>query len=173
MGGADIGNYSALALRACRDEAGYRGPIEIVTTRSNPNLDDLTALAAKYSNTRLSLDLPDLALFYGSHDLQIGAGGGAVLERACIGVPSLTLICAENQLLAVPFLIDLGAGAMVAQPADWRDITAQDVGRVLKVLIADAGVREQLAVRSRSLVDGQGASRVASFLLKQHLKASA
>jgi UDP-2,4-diacetamido-2,4,6-trideoxy-beta-L-altropyranose hydrolase len=87
MGGVDAPNFSSTVLRACREVAAFTGPIEVVTTGSNPNLSELRSLIATWPLTQISVDLPNLADFYVRHDLQIGAGGGATWERAATGVP--------------------------------------------------------------------------------------
>jgi len=98
MGGVDVRGLSAMVLRACRRGCGPSSAfVEVVATKSYPNISELQALAVRSPPTRVSIDLPDLAAFFARHDLQIGAGGGAALERAAIGAPSLVLMAAENQ----------------------------------------------------------------------------
>ncbi len=166
LGGTDPAGLSATALRACREVAGFHGPVELVTTRANPRHAELHALVQQWPDTRLTLDLPDLTSFFARHDLQVGAGGGANWERCCIGVPTLALIGAPNQLAVVPQLERLGAVA--ALPAGMAP-TAEAIGRALRTLIDDAPRRNGLAERSRALVDGRGSMRVAMRLAADQL----
>jgi UDP-2,4-diacetamido-2,4,6-trideoxy-beta-L-altropyranose hydrolase len=166
LGGTDPAKLSAVALRACREVAGFRGAIELVSTRANPRHAELRTLAASWPDTTLSLDLPDLAAFFARHDLQIGAGGGATWERCCIGAPTLALVAAANQLAVVPQLERLGAVA--ALPAGIAP-TVETVGRTLRALIDDGSRRTALAARARKLVDGHGAMRVALRLAARTL----
>ena len=82
MGGADPSALSEPALRACREHAGFTGPIELVTTQANPRHSALKALAARWPQTTVSVDIPELSGFYSRHGLQIGAGGSASLGFA-------------------------------------------------------------------------------------------
>lgn len=167
MGGIDLANLSAVALRACREVAGLGGPIEIVVTRAHPHIDELERLAARWPNTTIVSDLPDLAGFFGRHDLQIGAGGGAIWERCCLGAPTLALIAAANQQASLPGVAALGA-VMLPTPATATDEKA--VGEAVKSLLSSSERRRELSERSRELVDGLGAKRVGLKLAAETLQ---
>jgi UDP-2,4-diacetamido-2,4,6-trideoxy-beta-L-altropyranose hydrolase len=160
MGGGDFGDFTSLALRACREQAGFSGPVEVVTTRANPHLERLRALAARDPGVTLQLDLPDLAAFYARHDLHIGAGGGAAWERCCIGVPAIVLVCADNQQDVVAGLV----GAGLAVRPDAQD--APSLGRAVAELVVDASRRRALHERCLGIVDGRGAERVALAMVR-------
>jgi UDP-2,4-diacetamido-2,4,6-trideoxy-beta-L-altropyranose hydrolase len=162
MGGTDPGNATEAALLACR-AAGFTGSVEMVSTRANPHVERLRDLCARVANTSLSVDLPDLSAFFARHDLQIGAGGGAVWERCCIGVPTLAVVLAPNQLSSVPALADLGALSWSRDTG--MDAWAADIGR----LIASPEQRQRQCTVARGLADGRGASRVALRLLRDTL----
>lgn len=162
MGGIDRPNHSVTALRAL-DQAGFTGGVEIVATSANPNRPELMEAIAARPNTRLTLDLPDLAAFFARHDLQIGAGGGSSWERCCIGAPTLLLITALNQMAVAP---DLAAQGVVATPEPIDALDVETIACALRGLIADPELRRALAEKSRALVDGRGAGRVAEEMLK-------
>ena len=163
MGGSDTGNVSAAALQACRKV--FQGFVEIVATSANPRLNELATLVQRDPSARLSVDLPDLAAFYQRHDLQIGAAGGATWERCCIGAPTLALSVARNQQAVLPELTRRGVLAVLHTPpedeASFSDAIAS--------LINDSPGRALMAQRSRELVDGRGALRVALCMLAQRL----
>ena len=167
MGGADTPNLSETALRACRDHANFHGRIEIVSTRLNPHLDRLRAAADADGEVDLSIDQPDLADFFSKHDLQIGVGGGATWERCCLGVPAVTVAYVENQWVALRALADLGILVTAELTAD---APAETLGNVVRGLLDDAARRQRLAERSREVVDGLGAMRVAFVLSASTLK---
>ncbi len=158
MGGVDAGNLSCLALRACRKSGSFSGPVEIAITRAFPHAQALETLAEQWTETSLVSDLPDLAGFFARHDLQIGAGGGAAWERCCIGAPTLALAAAANQDAVLPALAKSGAIVLIEGVA----FPSEDViGRAIQSLIGDPARRQELGARSRALVDGLGARRVA------------
>lgn len=157
MGGTDPLGLSATVLAACRD-AGFAGPVEIVSTPASPALPALQRTTAADGRATLSLDLPDLAAFYARHDLQIGAGGGAAWERCAVGVPSLTLCVADNQRAVIPALVAMGATTGA------EGITREAIAAALRPLLADASLRRQLSQTASTVVDGWGARRVALAL---------
>lgn len=159
MGGADAGGFSAVAWRACREVAGFDGPIEIVTTRESPRLGELQRTVAGDERTTLSLDLPSLHEFFSRHDLQIGAGGGATWERCCIGAPTAAAAVASNQRAVLEPLQGLGV-LRVCEP------TEAAIGAECRSLIGQPELRRALCERAQRLVDGQGAARVATFLIE-------
>jgi UDP-2,4-diacetamido-2,4,6-trideoxy-beta-L-altropyranose hydrolase len=161
MGGADAANLSTLAWIACRRYAGFDGTIELATTLNNPNLRSLEELArGDGGRTQISLNQPDLAAFFGRHDLHLGAGGGATWERCCLGAPTLAVIVADNQRPVLLPLARLGVLEVLEQKP-----TPEALGAAALRLITDASRRAALSRASRALVDGLGASRIAKRMV--------
>lgn len=158
MGGTDSGNTSQLVLDAVRHHAQFSGTIEIATTSANPHLERLRQSVLHTPNTTVVTDQTDLSSFFARHDLQIGAGGGAVWERCAIGCPSLTLVTAPNQQQSVPQLQAAGATATIDQSSATESIS---IGEAVAHLLKNVEERRTLATKSRELVDGHGARRVA------------
>lgn len=158
LGGTDPTAHSAVALQACRD-AGFTGAVEIVSTRGNPALAHLQAAVIADGRASLSVDLPDLRDFNARSDLVIGAGGGAAWERCAVGVPTLTLCLVDNQRAVVPMLVATGATVTTG------DNSAPGIAQALRSLLTDVAPREALSRRSRALVDGQGAQRIAVTMI--------
>ena len=87
--------------------------------------------------------------------------GHTLLEAASLGVPAVAIATtpeARREAIALA-----NHGSCVAVPVtETRDVT-QAVAAALD-LLADAGRREAMAVRGRTLVDGLGAARVAAAI---------
>lgn len=165
MGGSDPLDHSRLVWRACREVAQWRGPIELATTSANPHLAGLRALAVSDPLLTLAVDLPHLADFHARHGLQVGAGGGALWERCCLGVPTLAMVCADNQRQSVPLLAEAGVvQAFDATPP--HVLLTEPLGQAIAGLIDDAAQRAELHRRSLAWVDGRGAERAAQAVLQ-------
>lgn len=158
MGGTDPLGLSQLALRACREVAGFTGHVEIASTSANPNLGPLHDLAASMPPASVCVDLRDLAGFFRRHDLQIGAAGGATWERCCIGAPSVAVAWADNHAVVLGALDSLGVSRACWTPA------IGELGRLIGSLVDDEESRRAMSLSSRALVDGRGAERVALSL---------
>jgi UDP-2,4-diacetamido-2,4,6-trideoxy-beta-L-altropyranose hydrolase len=161
MGGGDPADFTSRVLIACREQAGFAGAIELVSSSRNPNFTRHRELAARWPNTRVLYDEPDLTGFFARHDLQVGSGGIAAWERCCLGAPTLALQIAANQRAVLPELAKAGA-------IEWLnkdDADEQAIGEAVRGII-DAPRRRLALVRAtRGLVDGLGCGRVAAALM--------
>lgn len=158
MGGTDAINASAMALQAV-EEVGFLGDIEIATTSANPNLAHLHSMANDRSKTLISVDMPNLAAFFARHDLQIGAGGGALWERFCIGAPSIVIATAENQYGGIEALEKKGLILGVQHNC------LPPILKALETALSNPRIRLSMAEQSQLLVDGLGADRVAQRIV--------
>ncbi|EBA14549.1 probable polysaccharide biosynthesis protein [Roseobacter sp. SK209-2-6] len=91
-------------------------------------------------------------------DLSIGAAGSTTWERACLGLPSLIVVLAENQTGIAQAISEAGA-ALYAGKAAEADFPKQLRRAVLQCL-SEPGLLSRMGVRAAAIVDGVGASRV-------------
>lgn len=173
MGGTDPGGITAKVLRCIRQEAGFDGRIEVVSTTANPHLSALRAACVASPGTTLTLDLPDLSAFFARHDITIGAGGGATWERCFVGVPTIGLVIADNQAASLPGLhaLDtLRAAYLADAPHAHRGLGMKPLSDTLSGLIDDTAARKRLCAAAAALVDGRGAQRVALRVMGEVLR---
>jgi UDP-2,4-diacetamido-2,4,6-trideoxy-beta-L-altropyranose hydrolase len=164
MGGTDPDNFSAFAVRACREHAGWTGPIQIATTSAHPALAVLRSLQGSDPQLDMVVDQPNLAAFHAAHGLQIGAGGGAMWERCMLGTPTIALITAENQRQSIPLVA--AEGAVVPMDAMGQgEVLCRELGARIRRLVDSHAERQALHERALALVDGRGAERVATAVL--------
>lgn len=159
MGGTDLDCISAQVLAVCREQVGFTGLIEVVSTSGNPHLSALRAECARWPNTSLTLDLPNLARFFARHDLQIGAGGGATWERCCIGVPSILVALAANQISVLNAIDSLGLASSTS-------LSPTELAGSIRKILADPTLRLRMSRKAVLMIDGRGAERAASYLVQ-------
>lgn len=159
MGGADTPNATLAAIEAL-DLSGFEGPVEIVSTSVNAQLDSLAKAVAARRDTTLTVDLPNLADFYLRHALHVGAGGSATWERAYCGVAVIAAICADNQEHVLGPLEGLGVVKLHAS----RPINPHQMAQELDDLIRNPERRAALSRNASRLVDGKGSQRVATTM---------
>lgn len=165
MGATDPQRHAQWALRVLRQQAGWAGNVCVATTSANAGLADLQAALDADGRAELLLDAPHLADFFAGLDLAIVAGGGALWECCCLGVPTVALITVDNHRQSVPPVAAVSA-VLGLEAEGQRPEQAQALGQAVRTLLADDGQRQALRQRGMALVDGRGAERVAQRLLK-------
>jgi len=94
-------------------------------------------------------------------DLAIGAGGATTWERACLGLPSLVVTIAANQL---PFAQALDQAGHLQWLGDGARMSVKQIRSALVTRIAKPFAGEA----APALTDGWGASRLAIAMLGLH-----
>lgn len=163
MGGIDKDNATVRvlkALRACNLPADCR--ISVVMGESAPWLDDVRkqALVMPWP-TRVFVGITDMAKLMADCDLAIGAAGATSWERCCLGLPSVLLVLAENQLKVASGLKKVGAAALIATHKPWES----QFEALLSQLLVDQNMLSTMSVASAGIVNGMGAHLVISQMM--------
>lgn len=109
FGGVDLENWCLFALQALLDAKLSHLNVDVVVGRSSPHLPCIEEIVLGHPNWQLHVGLPSLAPLIATSDLAIGAGGVHSWERACLGLPALTIAIAENQKTVLNQLDSVGA----------------------------------------------------------------
>ncbi len=96
-------------------------------------------------------------------DLVIGAGGVGLLERACIGVPSITIYVSENQK-GQTLLFSKNKATI---SFNYSDLISKKFSKIIESIFYDYKSRKEISKNSRRLVDGRGSERVCYELRKK------
>ncbi len=112
-------------------------------------------------NLRLHLDATNVADLMAAADLAVGSGGASTWERACLGLPTLAVIVADNQR---PMIQRMAADGLLLA-VDLRDdkFEAHFISALASLRSPD--LRASLRSASAVLCDGRGAERVAEAIL--------
>lgn len=160
FGGTDPANETAKALAALEMLPAGSFEVDVVAGALNRNLDELES-RCRNGGYRLHLSA-DMASLYACADLALGAPGVSTWERMCVGVPSLLVAVAENQERIGAALEQAGYVTYLGRSSD---VTVQDYAGFLQAIPHLRGELRRQAKRGSELVDGGGASRIASRML--------
>ncbi len=122
-----------------------------------------TETAVPSNQYRLVHDQPDVGSLMRQCDLAVTGAGVTSLELACIGVPAIHVVLADNQMLGAQAAQEQGIGLNLGNVPAWDLSTFQIAYRALE----SREKRQAMSLAGRSLVDGLGAQRLAEAL--QHL----
>lgn len=109
FGGSDVGNMTMKALEALIPLVEKGMNLDVVVGSSNPNREQVREFTAKYPAISYHCQINYMAFLMLQADIAIGAGGIATWERCYVGLPSLTVITAENQVESTVALAKTGA----------------------------------------------------------------
>jgi UDP-2,4-diacetamido-2,4,6-trideoxy-beta-L-altropyranose hydrolase len=154
MGAADPVNATAFFLQACARLAGASLRVRVVVGPSNPN-------ALESHDERIALLQPEaeggMAELMAWADVAVSSAGSTMHELCLMGVPTATVLLAENQRsIAEP----LAAAGAVLHLGWHHQLQLEPVCAALEALRADVERRRAMSARCRKRVDGRGAARV-------------
>ncbi|PCR93911.1 UDP-2,4-diacetamido-2,4,6-trideoxy-beta-L-altropyranose hydrolase [Pseudomonas fluorescens] len=159
FGGFDAARQTHHAMLALADFSGLE--VDFVAGADNPAWAEMQALAASRPNWRLHSFVSDFHRRMTEADLFIGAGGGTSWERAAMGLPTICIAVSNNQQANGEVMA--AAGAHVFMGAR-EQVSVEQLRDAVGFVVGNFYLRQSLAERSRQLVDGRGALRVAAAL---------
>jgi UDP-2,4-diacetamido-2,4,6-trideoxy-beta-L-altropyranose hydrolase len=114
--------------------------------------------------THVDLDADAMADLMLAADVAIGGGGGTGLERCCLGLPSLSIVLADNQRTAAEVFSRAGAARLIG---DLATVTAEQIAASVAQFSSDGTGRLDCSRAASALVDGKGADRVCRAILEK------
>ncbi len=103
----------------------------------------------------------ELAALMATADLALGAGGVMLWERLCLGIPSLVIATAENQLPQIESMLSVGAVRYLGYHSE---LDAASIVEGILALADDEALRQKLSDLGPKIVDGRGALRLAAWI---------
>lgn len=168
MGGADPDNVTLKVLKALKEVAIPDMEVVVVLGPANPHKEEIERSLSLFpfkSHLLLSVDnMPELMAWA---DMAIAAGGSTGWELVFMGLPSILLILAENQLAVSHKLEEAGASINLG----WYDkATISMIVKAVESLMKNQEIRKTMSIKGRILVDGNGGSKVLKFLMDSYVK---
>ena len=159
FGTSDSHNAAELALRAARN-ALPTVTLDVLISKTSVHATRVME-AARSLDAQLHVDAPNYPAILAEADLAIGAGGVSALERACIGLPSIIIALAQNQMRLATALADIRIAHFIGTI---DAVTLAKLAAAVEALANDTRLRGQMSARGAEFVDGRGCARVADAL---------
>jgi len=158
LGGADPDNMTLKIIQALKslDDSGLH--VTVIVGAGNQYIDILKESAIEVPfNVEIAINVQDMPELITSSDLAISAGGSTCWELAFLGLPSLIIVMADNQIQVAKRLEELG----VAKNLGWHeDVSELDIVNATLSLIKNTDERHKMSELGQEFVDGKGTSRV-------------
>lgn len=161
LGLTDAGAITGRVVRALLPALGETA-LDVVIGGEAASRGELESLAAADPRVSLHIDARDMAALIAAADIAVGAGGSSAWERCSLGLPSLTVIVADNQRENTAALAREGATLAIAPPSGDFDARLR---AGFEQLAGDQALRTTMSAAAAGLCDGLGATRVAERLL--------
>lgn len=139
--------------------------LDVVVGGAAPSLAVLRASAKSDPSLRLHVDTLEMAQLMATADFAVGAGGSSTWERATLGLPTATVVLAQNQR---PMATAMARDGLILMADATAPDFADQLGGAIRRLASDPALRRSIAEATAALCDGQGAARFAEALLSAH-----
>ena len=162
FGATDPDDMTSVAIDAF-ERSGLMLQLDIILGGSAPHIERVKAAAANFAGgeAKVYVEIGDPASIVRHADIAIGAGGVSALERCCLGVPSLIVSVADNQMGNALGISRAGGAEFVGKKSE---IDCSMLASRLRELASDSKRREAMAACGRELCDGLGSDRVTDLI---------
>ena len=163
LGGSDPDNVTRKVIRALRQLNSRGIRIRVVAGPANPHIDELRDAALAFpGEVELLTEVSDMAPLMSWADLAVTGAGSTCWELACVGLPAVLLVIAENQRASAA---ELGAAGLVVNLGWHANVSVERLASEIDDLIDASSRRSRMSRQGKALVDGHGADRVAATML--------
>jgi UDP-2,4-diacetamido-2,4,6-trideoxy-beta-L-altropyranose hydrolase len=159
FGGIDADNFTGIAIEALSGIILNRIKVDVVIGALHPYREQIEK-ACNLQGYACHVQTAHMAELMANADLAVGAGGTAIWERCCVGLPALSICIAENQRLQVSQAAKVG---LLYAPFIESDFL-NTLRRHAICLMENPTLLQLLSKNSIELVDGLGATRVSALL---------
>jgi UDP-2,4-diacetamido-2,4,6-trideoxy-beta-L-altropyranose hydrolase len=167
LGGADPEGVSLRVLNVLDALRPREFEVTAVLGATSPHRATIERAYAERAGFQVIVQSSNMAQLMAAADLAIGAGGVSTWERCCLGLPSITIAIAENQLEVSKAAAAAGAFLYLGSSAEISD---DQLVASLKVMIGNGSLRRSLSEVGLRLVDGRGCRRAANAVLQKPLQ---
>lgn len=154
LGGADLEDVTGKVIESLRTFGDQE--VKVVVGGENPHLDTLKS-SAEGGSVELIVNATNMSELMTWADIAISAGGTTCYELSFMGLPTVTIVLADNQRAITEGLEKAG----VTLNLGWHaDVSSADITHSIHQLIPDEQKRSAMSEAGKELIDGHGASSV-------------
>ena len=136
-------------------------PVDVVVGSGYRHLEHLRGWVAAHPTCTIHVDTPDMAGLMSRADVAIGAPGSASWERCTLGLPTVLVTLADNQVEGGRLLAERGAGIDLG----WHEtVDTAVLENALTELRDDPARLVRMSEAAAAIADGRGTDRVADAI---------
>ena len=161
FGGADPTNETGKTLKAIAMLQRPDIEVEVVIGGSNPHREELIRACSTSEYIKIHTEVDHIAELMSRADIAIGGGGTTTWERCCLGLPSLIISIAENQVEISRQADRSGIGCYLGKK---ENVTSRHIFEQISTLLNHPEKLRQMSRCGTDLVDGRGTDKVTNCL---------
>ena len=162
FGGSDVGNMTMKAIEAIALNWSTGLAVDVVIGINNPNREAIEVATAQLPTAKCHFNVMNMAKLMVEADICIGAAGGTTWERCCLGLPSMVVTVADNQVEATRCLYE---NSILYFIGEHSMVSAKEIAETLDLFCSNSGMVRRYSENSLSLVDGMGVQKCVDNML--------
>jgi len=156
LGGIDIDNVTGKVLSALAQIENATFSVRVVIGVSHPSIDEIKIMCAS-CGYNLSIQVDNMAELMAWADLSIAASGSASWERSCLGLPSIIIALADNQIAIAEAAENVG---LIKYLGKNEEINQLSIKNAVIELCNDTDELQRMSEICFEYTDGLGKRRV-------------
>jgi UDP-2,4-diacetamido-2,4,6-trideoxy-beta-L-altropyranose hydrolase len=157
FGGVDAKNYTLQTIEAL-SEISSELEVDVVIGAQHPSISEIE-VTCKNKGFICHVQTPHMAKLMADADLAIGAGGSASWERCCLGLPSLLIALADNQIAIAKELESINACVYLGSS---DSIISLNLKQCISQILSNPERARKISENAFAIADGLGVSRVSN-----------
>ncbi|MDH5525732.1 MAG: UDP-2,4-diacetamido-2,4,6-trideoxy-beta-L-altropyranose hydrolase [Nitrospirota bacterium] len=164
MGALDPDNVTKTVLEAIA-LSGFQWTVDVILAHGAPHLEVVRHWCEESSlDVAVHVSPGNIPELMAHADIGIGAAGTTSWERCCMGLPSMTLVIAENQMLVAGIMERAGAAVNLG---NFRSVDPEHIATSLRNLAEDPERLTRMSLEAARMCDGLGTGRVGQRLVPE------
>ncbi len=161
FGGSDPQNITGMALDALSHPDLLHLEVDVVIGANNPHRKSIEQQIIDRPLVNIYPPRPHLADLMMKADLALGSGGTTTSERLCMGVPSLVIGIAKNQ---IPSCNSLHSSGLINYLGYKAEVDADQLTKEIIRMITSPKLLMEASLAGQALVDGSGIDIINNIL---------
>ena len=158
-GGGDQYNFMTEFVKLIKNKVNYKNyKFVFISGACNAHVDELENEAKECKNIVVVKNTFNISDFMKNSDIAISTGGTTILELSVVGVPTIGIAVAQDQIKGLMKMHNLGMIQYAGKASEACLIEKVDM--ILNDLLDDRDLRIHLSKESSKYIDGNGAERI-------------
>lgn len=164
MGGVDPDDITSKALEAIALFGENGMTTDVVVGAANPHRDRIYDLCQGSSKLNFFCGISNVAELMARADLAIGAGGITAWERCCLGLPTVAISVAYNQIEQLESLAQAGCVVLVGSGSS---VNPNQIANAIRAMAQDVNYFRALSVACLKLNSGDRFSELVAYICSE------